>query len=94
MHSFAQDLLYYLGDSLNWHNGQRFSTWDNDLDPDARNCAVDYEGAWWYRICHSSNLNGRYLGGVHASFGNGINWFGWRGDYYSMKRTEMKIRPN
>ena len=49
-------------------------------------------GAWWYKHCHKSNLNGLYFNGQHASRSNGVNWFTFRGFYYSLKRTEMKVK--
>ena len=71
----------------------RFSTKDRDHDPDlSRNCAVIYKGAWWYRSCHSSNLNAMYLNGKHTSFANGVNWGEWKGHYESLKTAEMKLR--
>ena len=33
-----------------------------------------------------------YLHGLHTSFNDGVNWDKWRGEYYSLKKTEMKIR--
>ncbi|GFO25967.1 tenascin-r [Plakobranchus ocellatus] len=48
------------GDSLLFSNGYKFSTYDQDNDVDSRNCAVSYRGAWWYRSCHRSNLNGKW----------------------------------
>jgi len=84
----------FVGDSLQQrHNGHRFSTFDNDKDIDASNCAERFKGGWWYTNCHDSNLNTLYLGGPHASQADGINWKTWRGHYYSLKFTEMKIRP-
>ncbi|XP_024617999.1 ficolin-2 [Neophocaena asiaeorientalis asiaeorientalis] len=80
------------GDSLTSHNNNAFSTKDQDSDKNTANCAVQYQGAWWYKDCHVSNLNGRYLGGPHESFANGINWRSGKGYNYSYKVSEMKVR--
>ncbi|XP_071480387.1 microfibril-associated glycoprotein 4-like [Diadema antillarum] len=77
------------GDSLSGHSNRLFATKDHDSDLD---CAVDFHGAWWYEECHYSNLNGRYLGGQTAEYGTGVVWADWRGYYYSLRKTEMKIR--
>ncbi len=82
------------GDSLAWfHNGYQFSTKDQDNDAcSSCNCAQQYEGAWWYRICHHSSLNGVYLGGPHPNNARGVVWNSWTGYYYSLKSAEMKLR--
>ena len=81
------------GDSFtDSHNGKKFSTYDQDNDVYPRNCAVMFKGAWWYNKCHSSNLNGHYYGGPHASFADGVNWGTFKGQYYSLKTTIMKLR--
>jgi len=82
-----------VGDALEQQKGQRFSTYDQDNDNYGPNCAEDYVGAWWYNACHDSNLNGQYLGGLHDSEADGINWRPWKGYFYSLKFTEMKIKP-
>ncbi|XP_032117834.1 ficolin-2-like isoform X3 [Sapajus apella] len=81
------------GDSLTYHNNHSFSTKDQDNDQAAENCAVQYQGAWWYFTCHLSNLNGRYLRGAHDSFANGMNWNSGKGYHYSYRVSEMKLRP-
>ncbi|XP_078292481.1 fibrinogen C domain-containing protein 1 isoform X1 [Panthera onca] len=81
------------GDSLLKHSGMRFTTKDRDGDHSENNCAAFYRGAWWYRNCHTSNLNGQYLRGAHASYADGIEWSSWTGWQYSLKFSEMKIRP-
>ena len=70
----------------------QFTTKDRDQDTFETNCAVNYKGAWWYSTCHASNLNGLYLNGKHTSHANGVNWYDWKGDYESLKTTEMKLR--
>ncbi|XP_066023241.1 microfibril-associated glycoprotein 4-like [Pocillopora verrucosa] len=81
------------GDSMTAHSNMRFSTNDQDNDPDSsRHCSQHFKGAWWYRSCHHSNLNGLYLNGSQVSFADGVNWLSFRGYHYSLKRTEMKVR--
>ncbi|CAK6433523.1 unnamed protein product [Pipistrellus nathusii] len=81
------------GDSLLKHGGMRFTTKDRDADHSDSNCAAFYRGAWWYRNCHTSNLNGQYLRGPHASYADGVEWSSWTGWQYSLRFSEMKIRP-
>ena len=70
-----------------------FSTLDKENDNStAYKCAEEYHGAWWYNRCHESNLNGRYVNGIHDIEGDGVNWKSWRGHNYSLKTTDMKIR--
>ena len=80
------------GDSLDYHNGMKFSTRDNDNDKHSINCAQIDRGAWWFRYCISSHLNGLYHNPVISS-NDGIIWYHWKG-YYSLKFTEMKTRRN
>uniref|UniRef100_H2YMC2 Tenascin-R n=1 Tax=Ciona savignyi TaxID=51511 RepID=H2YMC2_CIOSA len=48
------------GDSLSYHYGMKFTTYDSDNDEATRNCAKEYKGAWWFKNCHRSSLNGQY----------------------------------
>jgi len=80
------------GDSFTDNSGMQFTTKDEDHDLSTRygNCAQTFRGAWWYKDCHFSNLNGERS---NNKYGEGINWYTFRGYEYSLKRTEMKIRP-
>jgi len=80
------------GDALEIHNKQKFTTRDRDNDLSKDNCAVRYHGAWWYKQCYESNLNGRYYhnkGTVTLS--DGIAWFTFTGYNYSAKTVTMAI---
>ena len=80
------------GDALGYHRGMSFSTKDRDNDKWRSNCALGRKGAWWYKNCHHSNLNGQYLNGKDDC--KGMRWLNWpKGSCYSVKKTEMKIRP-
>ncbi|KAJ8286406.1 hypothetical protein GJAV_G00038910 [Gymnothorax javanicus] len=78
------------GDSLNYHQGRPFSTYDNDNDIAVTNCALSYKGAFWYKNCHRVNVMGRYGDNSHSK---GVNWFHWKGHEHSIEFVEMKMRP-
>ncbi|XP_063000832.1 tenascin isoform X3 [Elgaria multicarinata webbii] len=78
------------GDSMTYHNGRSFSTFDKDNDSAITNCALSYKGAFWYKNCHRVNLMGRYGDNSHSQ---GVNWFHWKGHEYSIQFAEMKLRP-
>ncbi|XP_052760931.1 tenascin-R-like [Mya arenaria] len=77
------------GDSLSYHSGQPFSTYDRDNDAHSTNCAAVYKGAWWHKSCHQSNLNGEY---GNDAYGTGLNWLTFSTYNKSLKSVEMKIR--
>ncbi|XP_047465827.1 microfibril-associated glycoprotein 4-like isoform X1 [Mugil cephalus] len=82
------------GDSLTYHNGQKFSTFDKDQDPSTSNCARKYLGAFWYNTCHYTNPNGVYRWGADDTIpAVGVQWYQWKGNNYSLKSISMKIRP-
>ncbi|XP_049305767.1 fibrinogen C domain-containing protein 1-like [Bactrocera dorsalis] len=76
------------GDSLKQHVGLKFTTrdQDNDLAP-VNNCAVDFKGAWWFKKCYSSHLNGRY-----GQRSDGVDWISITREE-SLKSAQMMIRP-
>ncbi|XP_060740344.1 tenascin isoform X4 [Tachysurus vachellii] len=79
------------GDSMTYHNGRPFSTYDHDNDIAVTNCALSYKGAFWYKNCHRVNIMGRYGDNSHSK---GVNWFHWKGHEHSIEFAEMKLRPS
>jgi hypothetical protein len=79
------------GDSLRDHLWMKFSTYDQDNDQSLDNCAQHWHGGWWFtgKDCFVSKLNGKYDGYLDAP--EGIIWSTWKGYFYSLKYTEMKI---
>ncbi|XP_062870844.1 fibrinogen like 1B [Trichomycterus rosablanca] len=78
------------------NSGMQFSTRDQDHDRFLQgSCASENMGGWWYNRCHVANLNGRYYrGGKYtAKHDNGVVWGPWRGLWYSLRHTTMKVRP-
>nr|XP_034975961.1 angiopoietin-related protein 4 [Zootoca vivipara] len=68
---------------------------DHDLKGDA-NCAKHLSGGWWFSSCGHVNLNGKYFRSIprqRHERKQGIFWKTWRGRYYPLKSTTMKIRP-
>ena len=80
------------GDSLAYHNNMQFTTNDRDNDHNSGNCAQYYQGAWWYKSCHRSLLNGQYLGPTGNSE-SAMVWRGWKG-WQSLKSSKMMLRRN
>ncbi|XP_038061092.1 microfibril-associated glycoprotein 4-like [Patiria miniata] len=76
------------GDSLGNHRGRPFSTKDSG----SSYCAQYFTGAWWFKHCFLSHLNGPYhpFGRVQHSIG--VQWETWKGYYYSLKTCSMKMR--
>ena len=72
------------------HDGQQFTTIDNDNDNYGQNCAVRFKGAWWHKSCHFANLNGEY--GNDAN-GEGLNWFPLTTHDRSATYTRIQVQP-
>ncbi|CAG9833764.1 unnamed protein product [Diabrotica balteata] len=84
------------GDSLIEHLNSQFSTSDVDQDQNpSGSCAIMFEGAWWYRNCHDSCLNGKYQNLVLLSSlkYHGIMWSSFRGKEYNLSGSRMMVRP-
>ncbi|KAK3597392.1 hypothetical protein CHS0354_040117 [Potamilus streckersoni] len=88
------------GDGLGKHDGSKFSTTDVDNDKVVKefggSCANRFHGAGWYYKCYSSNMNGKYYtsGTIPEKLYDGVTWKPWKGPNYSLRVTEMKIRPS
>ncbi|KAJ8737692.1 hypothetical protein PYW08_000287 [Mythimna loreyi] len=82
------------GDSLSYHAGQKFSTYDIDNDEwkDGA-CATEHGGAWWYKECDKSNLNGKYSTNNEDNRGQSIYWISFKGPTTPLSKTKMMIRP-
>ena len=73
---------------------QKFSTKDQDNDGrSSRSDAVFCKGAWWYGSNTHANLNGVYYTGGIRSEVAGVWWWDWTLNWYSLKFTEMKLKP-
>ena len=81
------------GDSFGYSNGLLFSTKDRDHDTYAHSCAAHCHSAWWFGTCSGSSITGRYLRPPHHLQEKGIHWDTFKGVKYSLKHTEMKVRP-
>ncbi|XP_038110321.1 ficolin-1-like [Culex quinquefasciatus] len=74
-YGYAHYSDFKVSDSLRRQTDFQFTTFDNDNDNQAQNCAIDYLGGWWYgsSACGSSDLNGKFTGNAD---GYGIYWEG------------------
>ncbi|XP_073676359.1 microfibril-associated glycoprotein 4-like [Garra rufa] len=82
------------GDSLRFHNGMKFTTFDKDQDNSVENCALQYfQGGFWYERCYYTNPTGHYFWEKDSEANTyGVIWLNWKNSYKSMKSFTMKIR--
>ncbi|XP_050072955.1 microfibril-associated glycoprotein 4-like [Anopheles maculipalpis] len=81
------------GDSLTFHVGAKFTTFDQDNDTHELNCATLYNGGWWFKNCYSCFLNGEYVTETKG-VEKGLIWFAFTGPFNSLKSTKMMIRQH
>ncbi|XP_034055700.1 fibrinogen-like protein 1 [Gymnodraco acuticeps] len=77
-------------------SGMQFSTRDQDNDRYVQgSCAQENKAGWWFNRCHAANLNGNFYrkGKYKGQQDNGVVWGTWRGLWYSLRHTAMKVRP-
>ncbi|XP_032389652.1 fibrinogen like 1B isoform X1 [Etheostoma spectabile] len=77
-------------------SGMQFSTRDQDNDRYLQgNCAQENKAGWWFNRCHAANLNGKFYrtGKYKGQHDNGVVWGTWKGLWYSLRHTTMKVRP-
>ena len=81
-------------DELTHHSKMMFSTYDVDNDVHSSvNCAMSHFGAWWFKDCFTSHLNGLYYpAGKMSLWATGIHWGRQNDLRESLTFTEMKIR--
>ncbi|ELT99259.1 hypothetical protein CAPTEDRAFT_104220 [Capitella teleta] len=56
---------YVSEESMDYHNGYRFSAKNQDHGTYLRDCANSNKGGWWYNHCHHAKLKGIYLNGAY-----------------------------
>ncbi|CAC5416560.1 unnamed protein product [Mytilus coruscus] len=83
---------FWLGNSLEHHNGHGFSTKDSDNDNYNGHCAIVYLGAWWFNKCVTADLNGQYFLTTPDAQHRGVYWRAWKGANYSLKGSVMMMR--
>ena len=76
------------GDALSEHSNCQFST--KDQGPQ-QGCATQHRGAWWYRLCYESNLNGLFPENRQSGT-QYMSWFKLYNSYGGIIFSEMKLK--
>ena len=83
-----------VGNSFAEQYGRNFSTFDRDQDSHSSfNCALKYNGGWWFSGCFHVNLNGLYPQENQEST-NYMSWYLLHESFGGIKFSEMKIKYN
>ncbi|XP_033725309.1 fibrinogen-like protein A [Pecten maximus] len=80
-------------DAMAYHNGFKFSTYDND-NSNMVNCASWAVGGWWYKGCYDSNLNGPYRADTGLDIYKSMAWIRFYAgrEYVPMMKTRMLVK--
>ncbi|XP_069138928.1 ryncolin-1-like [Argopecten irradians] len=80
-------------DAMDFHNGYDFTTRDRDHDVRGDvNCATRNYGGWWYRDCHTCNLNGLYKKDNGANDAKAMVWNAFPSRFTPLKKSKMMIQ--
>ncbi|XP_066940633.1 techylectin-5A-like [Macrobrachium rosenbergii] len=85
------------GDAMEYHNGQKFTTYDDDNDgASGGNCANwSGGGGWWYDFCYFANPTALYsLPNNTEESDQYMEWRRWKGHYNYLSHFVMMIRPH
>ena len=83
------------GDALSFQNGMKFSTIDEDNDTYTTSCGVLTSSGNWFKDCFRAGLTHVYYHTSNTGQAwKGVIWYHWKGEYYSLKEAEMKLRPS
>ena len=82
-----------LCNSLNFHSGSRFSTYDRDNDArSSLHCAVRHRAGWWFRSCAYVYLNSVYGGADELAMHNMRMHYLGDNDHEPIRTVTMKIK--
>ena len=84
---FTNSSYVFVGDSLAYSNGMKFSTPDQDQN----SCAINYHAGWWFKNCFNTNPNGMYLKTAVIS-SKSVNWHHFGNEYRALKKIRLMIR--
>ncbi|CAL4122617.1 unnamed protein product, partial [Meganyctiphanes norvegica] len=81
------------GDSMTYHNGMGFTTYDQDHDWFSTNAAVTFHSGWWFNSDgYAANPNGIYNEGATVNV-TSAHWYGFSDSLESLQRITLMTRP-